>query len=260
MFTENYGISASYALDSRGYLANLTPCSTSCSTDCSTSGCAAAGGWGRKRGDSALAEGPGGRAGGRGLWADECGEPADEGVGRGGGCGEPADGRGGRGGGGRDGGCRGEPSSLPAPAQRRTHSPSIRHLTRRGAVWYFRKRVPERFRILGVRAVCCLSLRTTSLAEAAARSLQLLPALETAWGWVDMNMMSERPLPVSAIEQVVNEVLIRELARIIHEAEGSLARTREEAQAVLERIERAKSELKEDAARRDYARAKAPAA
>ena len=47
--------------------------------------------------------------------------------------------------------------------------PPIRHLIRRGEVWYFRKRVPERFRVLGVRAVVCLSLRTASLAEAAAR-------------------------------------------------------------------------------------------
>ena len=63
---------------------------------------------------------------------------------------------------------------MPAAARRAKQPPSIRHLTRRGAVWYFRKRVPERFRILGVRAVCCLSLRTTSLAEAAARSLLLI--------------------------------------------------------------------------------------
>ena len=203
MFTENYEISASYGLESRGCLANLTPCSTSCGTDCSTRGDAAAGGRASGRDDS---------------------------------------------------------SRVAAPAQRVKHPSSIRHLTRRGTVWYFRKRVPERFRILGVRAVCCLSLRTTSLAEAAARSLQLLPALETAWGWVDMNMMSERPPPASAIEQVVNEVLIRELARNIHEAEGSLARTREEAQAVLERMDQAKAELKDGAARRDYARAKAPAA
>lgn len=156
-------------------------------------------------------------------------------------------------------GWRGDSPAATTSGRQKRHPSSIRHLTRRGAVWYFRKRVPERFRILGVRAVCCLSLRTTSLAEAAARSLQLLPALDAVWSWVDMNMMSERPMPASAVEQVVNEVLIRRLARIIDEAEGSLARTREEAQAVLERIEQDQAEFKGEAARRDYTRAKAPA-
>lgn len=75
-----------------------------------------------------------------------------------------------------------------------------------------------------------------------------------------MNMMSERPLPASAIEQVVNEVLIRELTRIIHEAEGSLARSREEAEAMLARMETERCVLKDEAARRDYLRAKEPPA
>lgn len=202
MFTENSAISASYALDSWGYFANLTPCDTGCNTNCSTSVGARTGRHPRRRGDS---------------------------------------------------------SRESASAQQKQRPP-IRHLIRRGEVWYFRKRVPERFRVLGVRAVVCLSLRTASLAEAAARSLQLLPALETVWGWVDVNMMSERPMPVAAIEQVVNEVLIRELARIIHQAEGSLSRTREEAHAILERMDETRAELKDEAARRDFARAKAPAA
>lgn len=73
-------------------------------------------------------------------------------------------------------------------------------------------------------------------------------------------MMSERPLPASAIEQVVNEVLIRELTRIILETEGSLARSREEAEAILARAEAEGTELKDEAARRDYTRAKEPAA
>ena len=155
---------------------------------------------------------------------------------------------------------RGRGDSSRGSASARQQTPPIRHLTRRGEVWYFRKRVPERFRVLGTRAAVCLSLRTASLAEAAARSLQLLPALETVWGWVDMNMVSARPMPASAIEQVVNEILIRELARIIHEAEGSLARTRQEAQAILDRLDGTRTELRDEAARRDFARAKAPAA
>ena len=135
----------------------------------------------------------------------------------------------------------------------------IRHLTRRGAVWYFRKRVPERFRTLGVRAAWCLSLRTTSLPEAAARSLRLLAALDAIWSKLDMNMMSGRPLDAAAIEQVVNEILIRELARIIGETEGGLARGRDEAEAALARIEAERRDLREEAARRDYGRAKDPA-
>jgi integrase len=75
-----------------------------------------------------------------------------------------------------------------------------------------------------------------------------------------MNMMSERPLPARAVEQVVGEILIRELARIIGEAEGSLARSREEALATLQKMEEVKAAFRDEAARRDYERAKAPAA
>lgn len=87
-----------------------------------------------------------------------------------------------------------------------------------------------------------------------------MSALETVWSWVDVNMMSERPMPATAVEQVVNEVLTRELARIILETEGSLARTREQAQAVLDRLTLSETELRDEAARRDYGRAKLPAA
>jgi hypothetical protein len=114
-----------------------------------------------------------------------------------------------------------EPTRVAPRTRRASKLPTIRHLTRRGAVWYFRKRVPERFRPLGVRAVVCVSLRTTSIGEAAVWSERLLTALEATWGLIDSNMMSERPLPASAIEQVVNEVMIRELTRIILETEGT---------------------------------------
>ena len=156
------------------------------------------------------------------------------------------------------GGTLGSPR-IPRSSSRGNRTSPIRHLTRRGAVWYFRRRVPARFRTLGIRAVWCLSLRTTSLAEAAARSIQLNPALDMALEWGEMNMMSERALTASAIDAVVNEVMIRELSRIIHDAEGSLARSREEAKAVLERLDRTGAELRDEAARRDYERAKEPA-
>ena len=155
---------------------------------------------------------------------------------------------------------RAEPNRGASRTRPAGTAPTIRHLTRRGGNWYFRRRFPERFRVLGVRAVVCLSLRTASLGAAAARSERLLAVLETIWGLIDVNMMSDRPLPASAIGQVVNEVLIRELTRIILETEGSLARTREEAEAILARTEEERSALKDEAARRDYTRAKEPAA
>jgi hypothetical protein len=98
------------------------------------------------------------------------------------------------------------------------------------------------------------------MGEAAARSERLLTALEATWVLIDLKMMSERPLPASGIEQVVNEVMIRELTRIILDTEGSLARSREEAEAILARAEAERAELKSAAARRDYTRAKEPAA
>ena len=77
---------------------------------------------------------------------------------------------------------------------------------------------------LGVRAAWCLSLWTTSLPEAGARSLRLLAALDAIWSRRALNMMSGRPLDAAAIDQVINEIINRERARIIGEAEGGLAR------------------------------------
>lgn len=130
------------------------------------------------------------------------------------------------------------------------------HLTRRGGVWRYRRRTPEPLRALGLKAMRAISLRTERLPEAMVRAQGLDRVLESAWERIAMEPASARPLSPGAIDQVIDELLVREVARIIVEHEQGLARTRAEADAALERTLSDREALGEEARLRDYARAK----
>ncbi len=101
-----------------------------------------------------------------------------------------------------------------------------------------------------------LSLRTEALSEAMVRASRLGCVLDAAWERLEMQMTTSRSVTAASIDQVIDELLVRELARIITEHEQGLARTREEADAALARMMAERAALREEARRRDYERAK----
>jgi hypothetical protein len=60
-----------------------------------------------------------------------------------------------------------------------------------------------------------LSLRTDRLPEAMVRAQGLNRVLEAAWERITMEPAAARPLTPGAIDQVIDELLVRELSRIM---------------------------------------------
>nr|WP_175478956.1 site-specific integrase [Rubrimonas cliftonensis] len=101
-----------------------------------------------------------------------------------------------------------------------------------------------------------ISLRTDRLPEAMVRAQGLDRVLEAAWERIAMETASARPLTPGAIDQIIDELLVRELARMIGEHEEGLARTRAEADAALKARFAEQAAFREEARLRDYERAK----
>jgi hypothetical protein len=150
---------------------------------------------------------------------------------------------------------RATPPGYGAQGPRRGDRPTL-HLTRRGGVWHYRRRTPEPLRALGLKAMRAISLRTERLPEAMVRAQGLDRVVEAAWERIAMETASARPLTPGSIDHVVDELLVRELARIIAEHEQGLARTRAEADEALARMMVERDALREEARLRDYERAK----
>jgi integrase len=80
--------------------------------------------------------------------------------------------------------------------------------------------------------------------------------LEAAWERIAMETAAARPLTPGAIDQVIDELLVRELARMIADHEEGLARSRAEADAALAARRADQQAFREEARLRDYERAK----
>src|SRR5690606_28755091 len=73
-------------------------------------------------------------------------------------------------------------SARPASSMRTRKRPAGPYLQRRGAIFYFRKRLPDVIAKKCGRAFLCLSLRTPLLSEAMSRAARLLEVLRREEG------------------------------------------------------------------------------
>jgi hypothetical protein len=101
-----------------------------------------------------------------------------------------------------------------------------------------------------------MSVHTDRLPEAMVRARSLDRVIEAAWERIAMDTASARPLTPGAIDQVIDELLVRELARMIEEHEQGLARSRADAEAALAACCVKREAFREEARLRDYERAK----
>ena len=134
-------------------------------------------------------------------------------------------------------------------ARPRTGGP---YLLRRGATWYFRKRVGTTLAGLCSRSFFCLSLRTHLLREATIRAAALLVAMCEAEEQV-MRDLGTTVLSPEEIDTILAEALRRELGRIIDQQETAGTRSDAEIDARIDALEAEVSALRRAARRNDFA-------
>jgi hypothetical protein len=101
-----------------------------------------------------------------------------------------------------------------------------------------------------------LSLRTDRQPEAMVRAQGLDRVIEAARERARMDVSSSRPLARGAIDRIIDDLLVRERARMIEEHEPGLAPTRAGAQAALAARCAERAALREEARLRAYEGAK----
>jgi hypothetical protein len=134
-------------------------------------------------------------------------------------------------------------------ARSRTGGP---YLLRRGATWYFRKRVGSALAGRCSRSFFCLSLRTHLLREATIRAAALLVAMCDAEEQV-MRDLETTELSPAEIDTILAEALRRDLGRIIDRQETAGTRSDAEIDARIAALEAEVSALRRAARRNDFA-------
>ncbi|MFZ3581409.1 DUF6538 domain-containing protein [Loktanella sp. DJP18] len=138
-----------------------------------------------------------------------------------------------------------------SPHRCRRSRPAGPYLQKRGAVFYFRKRLPKVISEKCGRSFLCLSLRTPLLPEAMSRAAHLLAVLESE----EKNIMTNPILqnaPAEEITLLLSDALRCELARILSEQDAGLALEEVSIELRIATLERENVELKQSARRNDY--------
>ncbi|MGI1661042.1 DUF6538 domain-containing protein [Palleronia sp. KMU-117] len=134
-------------------------------------------------------------------------------------------------------------------ARPRTGGP---YLLRRGATWYFRKRVGTALAGRCSRSFFCFSLRTHLLFDATIRAAALLVAFSDAEEQV-MRDLDRIELSPAEIDTILAEALRRELGRIIERQETAQTRSDAEIDARIAALEAEVTALRRAARRNDFA-------